>query len=101
MFSGLSRVTTPGQLLQDRLSTIDVMPDVLTGSLLAAARAGRFRVLEVRAALASGGRAGAGRLLEEGVEVPDIREGELSMPELWRQAFPGRPVPERYDYTMS
>lgn len=62
---------------------------------------GRFRVLEVRAALASGDRAEAGRLLEQGVEVPDIREGELSMSELWRQAFPDRPVPAQYDFTMS
>jgi hypothetical protein len=62
---------------------------------------GRFRLLAVRAALASGDRAEAGRLLEDGIEVPDIREGELSMSELWRQAFPDRSVPERYDFAMS
>ncbi len=62
---------------------------------------GRFRVLAVRAALASADLAEAGRLLEEGIEVPDIREGELSMTELWRQAFPDRPVPPRYDFSMS
>ncbi|MGB3376901.1 MAG: DUF5107 domain-containing protein, partial [Microbacterium sp.] len=62
---------------------------------------GRFRVLAVRAALGSGDRAEAGRLLETGIEVPDIREGELSMSDLWREAFGDRPVPERYDFSMS
>ena len=54
---------------------------------------GRFRVLAVRAALASGDRAE--------FDVSDIREGELSMSDLWRQAFPDRPVPERYDFSMA
>ncbi|MEV7619188.1 DUF5107 domain-containing protein [Microbacterium sp. NPDC089321] len=62
---------------------------------------GRFRVLAVRAALASGDRAEAGRMLEDEIDVPDIREGELSMSELWRQAFPDRPVPARYDFSMT
>lgn len=61
---------------------------------------GRFRVLAVRAALASGDLDEAGRLLEEDVEVPDIREGELSMSDLWRAAFGDRPVPKRYDFSM-
>lgn len=61
---------------------------------------GRFRVLAVRAALASGERDEAGRLLQDEFDVPDIREGELSMSDLWRAAFDDRPVPERYDFTM-
>jgi thioredoxin-like negative regulator of GroEL len=62
---------------------------------------GRFRVLAVRAALAAGDRDEAGRLLEDEFDVPDIREGELSMSDLWREAFGDRPVPERYDFSMS
>lgn len=62
---------------------------------------GRVRLLAIRAALASDDRYGAGRMLEEEFEVPDIREGELSMSELWREAFGDRPVPERYDFSMS
>jgi hypothetical protein len=62
---------------------------------------GRFRVLAVRAALASGDRKAAGRMLEDEFDVPDIREGELSMSDLWREAFGDRPVPERYDFSMS
>lgn len=61
---------------------------------------GRFRILAVRAALASGDREEAGRMLEDEFDVPDIREGELSMSDLWRAAFRDRPVPERYDFTM-
>ncbi|MFD5214011.1 DUF5107 domain-containing protein [Microbacterium sp. NPDC058345] len=62
---------------------------------------GRVRMLAIRAALDAGDRNAAGRLLEERFEVPDIREGELSMSDLWRQAFPDRPVPEWYDFSMS
>ncbi|MFE6996283.1 DUF5107 domain-containing protein [Microbacterium sp. NPDC057659] len=62
---------------------------------------GRFRVLAVQAALASGDRAAAGRILEAGFEVPDLREGELSMSALWHEAFPGRPVPAHYDFEMA
>ncbi|QMU96861.1 DUF5107 domain-containing protein [Microbacterium esteraromaticum] len=62
---------------------------------------GRFRVLAVRAALASGARDDAGRMLEAEFDVPDIREGELSMSALWQQAFPDRPVPARYDFSMT
>jgi tetratricopeptide (TPR) repeat protein len=72
------------------------------GSLPAEVRArGRFRVLAVRAALASGAVDEARRMLEDEFDVPDIREGELSMSDLWREAFPDRPVPERYDFSMS
>jgi len=62
---------------------------------------GRVRMLAIRAALAADDLSSAQRLLLEHFDVPDIREGELSMSELWRAAFPDRPVPERYDFSMS
>ncbi|MGB4137837.1 MAG: hypothetical protein WA971_14820, partial [Microbacterium sp.] len=62
---------------------------------------GRFQVLAVRAALAEDDREAARRLLEEGFEVPDLREGELSMSALWRETFGDRPVPPHYDFTMT
>ncbi|UJP09432.1 DUF5107 domain-containing protein [Microbacterium sp. KUDC0406] len=65
------------------------------------AQLGRFRMLAVRAALASGDREAAGRILEAGFEVPDLREGELSMSALWHQAFPGRRMPAQYDFEMA
>jgi len=62
---------------------------------------GRFRVVEIRAALATGDTDAAGRILEERFEVPNLREGELSMSALWHEAFPGRPVPAWYDFEMA
>jgi len=64
-------------------------------------RLGRFRVVEIRAALATGDGDAAGRILEERFEVPNLREGELSMSALWHEAFPGRPVPAWYDFEMA
>lgn len=61
---------------------------------------GRFRVLAIRAAIAVGDLESAGQLLEVPFEVPDIREGELSMSALWNEVFPDRPVPSEYDFTM-
>ncbi|SDL62807.1 DUF5107 domain-containing protein [Microbacterium azadirachtae] len=74
----------------------------LIGGLPAELRGlGRFRVVEIRAALAVGDRETAGRILEERFEVPNLREGELSMSALWHEAFPGRPVPSWYDFEMA
>ncbi|MDR2996878.1 MAG: DUF5107 domain-containing protein, partial [Microbacterium sp.] len=75
--------------------------ELLDGLPAEVAALGRFRVLAVQAALASGDRAEAGRILEAGFEVPDLREGELSMSALWHEAFPGRPVPAQYDFEMA
>ncbi|MDQ4215133.1 DUF5107 domain-containing protein [Microbacterium sp. ASV81] len=61
---------------------------------------GRFRLVAIRAALADGDPATAGRILEERFDVPDLREGELSMSALWHEAFPDRPVPAWYDFEM-
>ena len=74
----------------------------LLATLPAEVRAlGRFRVVEIRAALGVGDRETAGRILEERIEVPNLREGELSMSALWREAFPDRPVPAWYDFEMA
>ena len=58
-------------------------------------------MVEIRAALGVGDRETAGRILEERIEVPNLREGELSMSALWREAFPDRPVPAWYDFEMA
>ncbi|OIV35791.1 hypothetical protein BIV57_19670 [Mangrovactinospora gilvigrisea] len=62
---------------------------------------GRVRMLTARAAVEAGELARARKLLEEGFEVPDLREGEVALSRLWTAAFPGEPVPERYDFRMS
>ena len=44
---------------------------------------GRFRLAEVRAALLTGDLDRAGRILQEGVVLPDVREGEPALHEVW------------------
>ncbi|MGA8115887.1 MAG: DUF5107 domain-containing protein [Actinocatenispora sp.] len=61
---------------------------------------GRIRLVEVRAALAAGGLDRARDILESGLTVDDMREGETSLDLLWEQAFGDRPVPARYDFRM-
>ena len=61
---------------------------------------GRLRMLEAQAALASGDRPRAARLLTEGVVVPDLREGETALSDLWTHVFPDDPLPEQYDFRM-
>jgi hypothetical protein len=54
----------------------------------------------VRALLAAGNRAAAAQLLRDGIDVPDLREGE-SLEEIWRLACPGVDLPARYDFRMA
>ncbi|MEU7004937.1 DUF5107 domain-containing protein [Nonomuraea sp. NPDC046570] len=62
---------------------------------------GRIRLLECRAALAAGDRERAGRLLDGELEVPDLREGEDALHELWYAYHdPGEPLPGVYDFRM-
>jgi hypothetical protein len=44
---------------------------------------GRFRLAEIRAALLTGDLDRAGRILEEGVVLPDVREGEPTLHDAW------------------
>jgi tetratricopeptide (TPR) repeat protein len=44
---------------------------------------GRLRLAEVRAALLTGDLDRAGRILQEGVVLPDVREGEPALHEVW------------------
>ncbi|MFF5207689.1 DUF5107 domain-containing protein [Streptosporangium sp. NPDC000396] len=63
---------------------------------------GRIRLLEAQAALKAGDRDRAGRLLEGHLTVPDLREGEDSLDELWF-AYHGADaeLPAAYDFRMS
>ncbi|MGH3737165.1 MAG: DUF5107 domain-containing protein [Micromonosporaceae bacterium] len=81
---------------------------------------GRCRLLAARAGLAAGDLDRAGELLESGIEVADLREGEIALDALWREyrahriaadagvplgdshraAAHAEPVPERYDFRM-
>ena len=44
---------------------------------------GRLRLAEIRAALLAGDLDRAGRTLEAGVLLPDVREGEPALHEVW------------------
>jgi hypothetical protein len=82
---------------------------------------GRVRFAEARAALETGDLDRVGRLLEVGIEIADVKEGEVSLDTLWADfhermlaADAGTPVtdeiraraasefplPERYDFRM-
>ena len=60
---------------------------------------GRVVLQRVRALLADGQADAARALLEAGIEVPDLREGE-TLGALWRTAFGERPLPYQYDFRM-
>jgi tetratricopeptide (TPR) repeat protein len=60
---------------------------------------GRLVLQRARALLADGRADAARALLEAGIEVPDLREGE-TLGALWRAAFGDRPPPYHYDFRM-
>jgi hypothetical protein len=96
------------------LALIDAAPESVRAH-------GRARLLAARAALAVGDVDRAGRLLDEGIEVADLREGELALHSLWRDREALRrarqrgepvddeirdevrelPIPPRYDFRMT
>ncbi|WP_442211385.1 DUF5107 domain-containing protein [Specibacter sp. RAF43] len=61
---------------------------------------GRIRFLTALAHARAGEPAVAARMLREGVEVPDLREGENTITALWREVCPGEDVPAQYQFSM-
>ena len=100
-------------LLVERLEALleaDRAPEVLTliDALPAPDRAvGRMRLLELRAAVASGELDRAGALFEGDLVVDDMREGEDSFAALWERYHHARgtvevpPMPAHLDFRMS
>ena len=74
------------------LAMIDAAPEQITVH-------GRVVLQRARALLAGGQVDAACALLEAGIEVPDLREGE-TLSALWRSAFGDRPTPYHYDFRM-
>ena len=62
---------------------------------------GRVRFLRAQALARSGHQRDAADILREGLEVPDLREGENSLAALWRQVVPETDVPPSYQFGMS
>ncbi|OKI71149.1 DUF5107 domain-containing protein [Streptomyces sp. MJM1172] len=61
---------------------------------------GRFRLLAARLLAAEGHAGAARRVFEEGFELPDLREGEEVLAEVW-SSLTNRPLPQAYDFRMS
>ncbi|QWF78326.1 DUF5107 domain-containing protein [Amycolatopsis sp. CA-230715] len=61
---------------------------------------GRIKLLEARARLALGDRAGASRIFTDGFDLPDVREGETSLSDTWHALAGDEPLPARYDFRM-
>jgi tetratricopeptide (TPR) repeat protein len=87
-----SAVALRGDLAPLRLELVDVLLAAGDGvqalAVIEAAPAkqrclGRLRLAEVRAALLTGDLDRAGRILEEGGVLPDVREGETALHEVW------------------
>jgi Domain of unknown function (DUF5107) len=74
------------------LALIDAAPAQIAGH-------GRLVLQRARALLADGQADAARALLEAGIEVPDLREGE-TLGALWWAAFNDRPLPYHYDFRM-
>ena len=74
---------------------------IMRNAGIPATRAGRIRFLEAQALALSGRSDRAADILREGLEVPDLREGEDSLAALWTQVCPGVQVPERYRFSMT
>lgn len=78
--------------------------DVAEGQGSQHRRHGRVQLLEACAALQAGDLERAGRMLDEGIVVPDLREGESALHGLWmdHRAAVGstEPVPYAYDFRM-
>jgi hypothetical protein len=74
------------------LAMIDAAPEQIAGH-------GRVILQRARSLLADGQADAARTLLEAGIEVPDLREGE-TLGGLWRAAFGDRPRPYDYDFRM-
>jgi hypothetical protein len=62
---------------------------------------GRIRLHTAQAALATGDIGRVRQLLEDGITVDNLQEGEASLDLLWLAAYPDRPVPPEYDFRMS
>jgi Domain of unknown function (DUF5107) len=120
----------PGRSAEQYLRALDLMPDVAQlrveaiEALIAANRlpeamelsqtapassfAGRFRFLEAWAAVLQGDVRRAESILECGLEVADLREGETSLSDLWLavhrpppgEASPQPDVPFVYDFRL-
>ncbi|MEZ0115351.1 hypothetical protein ABH920_009386 [Catenulispora sp. EB89] len=75
--------------------------DLIAASSVADREHGRIRLYHAQAALTTGDIDQVRRLLDEGITVDNLQEGEASLDLLWLAAHPDLPVPPEYDFRMS
>lgn len=85
----LTRAGSP----EKALDILDSLPGPVRGR-------GRFRMLEAEAAAAADQIQRALDILDSGVVVDDLREGETALSDLWERLHPDSDVPEHYDFRM-
>ncbi|MFE4198353.1 DUF5107 domain-containing protein [Paenarthrobacter sp. NPDC056912] len=66
----------------------------------AGAGVGRMTFLRALALARTGHAAEAAAILREGVEIPDLREGEDALADLWQEVCPDDAVPAAYQFGM-
>ncbi|MEV7611679.1 DUF5107 domain-containing protein [Streptomyces sp. NPDC089799] len=94
--SALGKEALAAQLAVDRVAEARSVWERLRPSLR---EEGRFRLLAAQLLAAEGHVVAARRLFEDGIEVPDLREGDEVLGEVWA-GLTDRPVPARYDFRM-
>jgi len=77
----------------DALALVDSLPDAIREH-------GRLRLLTGFAAVDAGDVERARAILDAGLEIADLREGERTIDQLWTLAFGDRPLPPAYDFRM-
>ncbi|MFJ6792831.1 DUF5107 domain-containing protein [Streptomyces sp. NPDC091268] len=60
---------------------------------------GAFRLLAARLLAAEGHVAAARRVFEDGLDLPDLREGDETLADVW-STLTDRPLPARYEFRM-
>jgi tetratricopeptide (TPR) repeat protein len=75
--------------------------DLLSKAGSSCARHGRVRFLNALALARTGKKEEAAALLRAGVEVADLREGENSIYDLWKQVCPEEAAPAEYQFSMT
>ncbi|UQX03858.1 DUF5107 domain-containing protein [Streptomyces sp. RerS4] len=94
--SALGREAMAAQLAAGRWAEARAVWDRLRPALR---EQGRFRLLAARLLAAEGHVGAARRVFEDGFEIPDLREGEETLAEVWA-ALTDRPLPAAYDFRM-
>lgn len=61
---------------------------------------GRLRFLRATAMALAADDSAAAKILRDGIEVADLREGEDSIAALWQRVCPSEPVPAEYQFGM-